>query len=101
MTIPGVSFYSSLLIMSEIGETDRFDEAKEVVSYAGLDPVVRDTSWRSMRNRSVVAPAAAPGTELTARAPPDTPTDFNNWRRIEVSLRCGRPTYSILTALLT
>ncbi len=43
MTIPGVSFYSSLLITAEIGEIDRFDEAKEVVSYAGLDPVVRES----------------------------------------------------------
>ncbi|ELZ38184.1 IS110 family transposase [Halorubrum distributum] len=43
MTIPGVSFYSSLLITSEIGETDRFDKAKQVVSYAGLNPVVRES----------------------------------------------------------
>lgn len=43
MTIPGVSFYSSLLITSELGEIDRFDEAKEVVSYAGLNPVVRES----------------------------------------------------------
>jgi len=43
MTIPGVSFYSSLLITSEIGEIDRFDKAKQVVSYAGLDPVVRES----------------------------------------------------------
>jgi len=43
MTIPGVSFYSSLLITSEIGEIDRFDEANPVVSYAGLDPVVLES----------------------------------------------------------
>lgn len=43
MTIPGVSFYSSLLITAEIGEIDRFDAAKQVVSYAGLDPVVRES----------------------------------------------------------
>ena len=43
MSIPGVSFYSSLLITSEIGEIDRFDRDKEVVSYAGLDPVVRES----------------------------------------------------------
>ncbi|QRY22488.1 IS110 family transposase [Halobacterium sp. GSL-19] len=43
MTIPGVSFYSSLLITAEIGEIERFDEANEVVSYAGLDPVVRES----------------------------------------------------------
>ncbi|WP_276253168.1 IS110 family transposase [Halomontanus rarus] len=43
MTIPGVSFYSSLLITAEIGEIDRFDAAKQVVSYANLDPVVRES----------------------------------------------------------
>jgi transposase len=43
MSIPGVSFYSSLLITSEIGEIERFDQDKEVVSYAGLDPVVRES----------------------------------------------------------
>lgn len=44
MSIPGVSFYSSLLITAEIGEIGRFDEDKELVSYAGLDPVVREPS---------------------------------------------------------
>jgi transposase len=43
MTIPGVSFYSSLLITSELGEIERFDRAEEVVSYAGLNPVVRES----------------------------------------------------------
>lgn len=43
MTIPGVSFYSGLLIYAEIGDIDRFDRAEELVSYAGLDPVVRES----------------------------------------------------------
>ena len=43
MTIPGVSFYSSLVITAELGEIERFDEAKEAVSYAGLDPTVRES----------------------------------------------------------
>lgn len=43
ITIPGVSFYSSLLITAKIGEIDRFDSAEQVVSYAGLDPVVRES----------------------------------------------------------
>jgi transposase len=38
MTISGVSFYSSLLITSEIGEIERFDRAEEVVSSSGLLP---------------------------------------------------------------
>lgn len=43
MTIPGVSFYSSVLIYGEIGEIDRFDRHEELVSYAGLDPVTRES----------------------------------------------------------
>jgi transposase len=43
MSIPGVSYYSALLIYAEIGEIDRFDRAKEVVSYAGLNPVIRES----------------------------------------------------------
>ena len=43
MTIPGVSFFSSVLIVGEIGEIDRFDRAEELVSYAGLDPVTRES----------------------------------------------------------
>jgi transposase len=43
MTIPGVSYYSALMIYAEIGEIERFDRDKEVVSYAGLNPVIRES----------------------------------------------------------
>jgi transposase len=43
LTIPGVSYYSALLITAELGEINRFDSAKQVVSYAGLDPVIRES----------------------------------------------------------
>jgi transposase len=43
MTIPGVSYYSALMIYAEIGEISRFDRDKEVVSYAGLNPVIRES----------------------------------------------------------
>jgi transposase len=43
MTIPGVSFYSALLIYAELGEIERFDGSKQVVSYAGLNPVIRES----------------------------------------------------------
>lgn len=36
MTIPGISYYSALLIVSEIGEIDRFPDSAHLVSYAGL-----------------------------------------------------------------
>ena len=38
MTIPGISFYSALLISSEIGEIGRFSDSSSLVAYAGLVP---------------------------------------------------------------
>jgi len=43
MTIPGVSYYSVLTIYAELGEIDRFDSDKAVVSYAGLNPSIRES----------------------------------------------------------
>ena len=43
MSIPGVSYYSALMIYAELGEIDRFDRDKEVVSYVGLNPVIRES----------------------------------------------------------
>lgn len=48
MTIPGISYYSSLLITAEIGEVDRFPREKKLVSYAGLDPTVRQSGDREL-----------------------------------------------------
>jgi transposase len=38
MTIPGISFYSALLISSEIGDISRFADSSSLVAYAGLTP---------------------------------------------------------------
>ena len=38
MTIPGISFYSALMIKSEIGDISRFGNAQKLCSYAGLIP---------------------------------------------------------------
>lgn len=43
MTVPGISSYSGLMIHAELGEIDRFDEAGQVVRYAGLDPSVQES----------------------------------------------------------
>lgn len=40
MTIPGISYYSALMISAEIGDIRRFNHAKQLVSYAGLNPSV-------------------------------------------------------------
>ena len=44
MTIPGIAQYSALVIYAEIGDIARFDNAKQVVRYVGLNPVVRESS---------------------------------------------------------
>jgi transposase len=38
MTIPGVGYYSALLIRSELGDINRFPSAKKLCSYAGVIP---------------------------------------------------------------
>jgi transposase len=38
MTIPGVGYYSALLIVSEIGDINRFPDSYHLCSYAGLVP---------------------------------------------------------------
>jgi transposase len=38
MTIPGVGYYSALLIESETGDINRFPSAKQLCAYAGLIP---------------------------------------------------------------
>ena len=43
MTIPGVSHYTALTVYAEVGEISRFDRDKEVVSFAGLNPVIRES----------------------------------------------------------
>ena len=40
ISIPGISYYSALLIMSEIGDFRRFSHAKKLCCYAGLVPSV-------------------------------------------------------------
>ena len=40
MTIPGISYYSALLILSEIGDINRFAHPKKLVSFSGLNPGV-------------------------------------------------------------
>lgn len=43
MTIPGVGPVLAVTIVAEIGEIERFSSKKQVVSYAGLDPRVRQS----------------------------------------------------------
>jgi len=40
-TIPGVGYYIALLVVSEIGDVNRFPDSEKLCSYAGLVPTVR------------------------------------------------------------
>jgi len=43
MTAPGISHLTALTIHAEIGDVGRFDGHKEVVSYVGLNPTIRES----------------------------------------------------------
>jgi transposase len=47
MTIPGIGYYSALLIVSEIGDIRRFPSARKLCSYAGLVPSVHSSGGRT------------------------------------------------------
>ena len=40
MSIPGIGYHNALLILSELGEIERFSNPKSMVSYSGLAPKV-------------------------------------------------------------
>ncbi len=47
MTIPGTSFYSALLITSEIGEIGRFEDSSSLVGYSGLAPSTHSSGGKT------------------------------------------------------
>ncbi|MGC9146175.1 MAG: IS110 family transposase, partial [Nitrososphaeria archaeon] len=47
MTVPGISYYSALLIASEIGDISRFPDSSHLVSYAGLAPSTRSSGGKT------------------------------------------------------
>lgn len=51
MTMPGISFYSALLILSEIGDINRFPSAGHLASYAGLVPSVYSSGGKTRMGR--------------------------------------------------
>ena len=51
MTIPGISYYSALLLVSEIGEIERFPDSAHLVSYAGLASSTRSSGGSTIHGR--------------------------------------------------
>jgi Transposase IS116/IS110/IS902 family len=52
MWVPGISYYSALLILS-VGEIERFPSAKHLCSYAGLVPSVYSWASKSLHGRII------------------------------------------------
>lgn len=52
MTIPGVGYYTALLIKSEVGDINRFSDGDKLCSYAGLVPSTH-SSGGSTRHGSI------------------------------------------------
>jgi transposase len=51
MTMPGISFYSALLIVSEIGDVNRFSDSDHLVAYAGLAPSTHSSGGKTYHGR--------------------------------------------------
>ena len=51
MTIPGISYYSALMIKSEIGDISRFRNAAKLCAYAGLIPSTYQSAERIRTGR--------------------------------------------------
>lgn len=51
MTIPGISYYSALMIKSEIGDISRFANADKLCSYAGLIPSTYQSAEKTRYGR--------------------------------------------------
>ena len=48
-TIPGVSYYSTLLIKAEIGDVNRFPNKFKLISYAGLCPSIKQSGNKEIK----------------------------------------------------
>lgn len=51
MTIPGISYYSGCTITGEIGDIRRFNDARKLTSFAGLNPSVSQSGNRCHTGR--------------------------------------------------
>lgn len=49
MTHPGMSYYSSLMVTAEVGDVQRFNSSKRLVSFAGLNPSVYQSGDKCYR----------------------------------------------------
>jgi transposase len=60
MTVPGVSVITATTFMSAIGDISRFDSARRLVGYLGLDPKVRQSGNAPARHGRITKQGSAP-----------------------------------------
>jgi transposase len=46
MTLPGIEFYSAMLILAEIGDVGKFPEARKLCSWAGIIPNIHEPAGK-------------------------------------------------------
>ncbi len=51
MTIPGIGYYGALLILSEVGDINRFPDSHHLCSYAGLTPSIHSSGGVTYHGR--------------------------------------------------
>jgi transposase len=59
LSIPGVGQSTAALVVAEVGEIERFDRHEELVSYAGLDPMVHQSGEKEVHG-SISKEGSAP-----------------------------------------
>lgn len=68
MTIPGVGSITALGIVSTIGDVARFESARKLVGYLGLDPMVRQSGEREQRGGHISRQGQAHARHLLVEA---------------------------------
>jgi Transposase IS116/IS110/IS902 family len=69
MSVPGVNLHTAATFMACVGNIHRFESPRELVSYLGLDPKVRQSGEERARHSHISKEgASAPGT-CSARRP--------------------------------
>ena len=51
ITIPGIDYYIAVILKSAIGDINRFDSPKKLVSYFGLSPNIRQSAGKCITGR--------------------------------------------------
>jgi len=68
MTVPGVSLMTAATFMAAVGDIDRFDSPRKLVSYLGLDPRVRQSGSERARHGRISKQGASQTRAMLAEA---------------------------------